>query len=259
MLVIIPQAKEMNMAAVTLQEDTSLPIFQMEAEFLASLMRNLSIHETAEKMQISEEEATKVYEDFQKFDELSSSPKAALFAFDNEFYKALDPQKLTPADLHYAQLHVRILSALYGILRPLDMIKAYRLVFNLKLRDLGADDVLDYWKDLLTQQLMKDTKEAGEEVLYMGCDKTLKEVAMKVLAEKYKVVSINFRDWRDNEWKELPEYARQAKAELLNYIIKNKIDKLENLKDWSWKGYKLNNEVSVNNEWMYTRTPADEK
>ncbi|MEG0948465.1 MAG: YaaA family protein [Bacteroidales bacterium] len=258
MLVIIPQAKEMNMAVASQQEDTSLPIFQMEAEFLAALMRNLSVHEISEKMQISEGEATHIYEEFQKFDDLSVAPKPALFAFNDELYKTMAPQKLTPTDLHYAQQHVRILSALYGVLRPLDVIKAYRLVFNLRLRDLGADDVLDYWKDLLTQQLMKDAKDAGGEVLYLGIDKTLKAIEVKALTEKYKVASVTFKDWRDEEWKELPQYAESAKAELVNYIVKNKVDKLDDLKSWSWKGYKLNTDVSDNNEWVYTRTTADE-
>lgn len=258
MLVIIPQAKEMDMTAVKLQEDTTLPVFQMEAEFLAGLMRNLSVHEISEKMQISESEATRIFDEYQKFDEISAAPKAALFAFADEFYKAVAPKNLTPSDLHYSQKHLRILSAQYGVLRPLDLIKAYRIVFNLRLRDLGAENVLDYWKDLLIQQLMADAKDADGEVLYLGTYETLKAIAVNALSEKYKVTSISFKDWRDEKWKELPEYADQAKGELVKSIMKDKIQTLDELKKWSWKGYKFDEKLSENMEWVFTRTTADE-
>ncbi|MEG1586827.1 MAG: peroxide stress protein YaaA [Bacteroidales bacterium] len=258
MLVIIPQAKEMDMAPVMIQEATTLPVFQMEAEFLAGLMRNLSVHEIAEKMQISEEEATVMFEEFQKFDDLSVAPKAALFAFTDTFYNALNPKVYSPADLHYAQVHLRIMSALYGVLRPFDLIKAYRMVFDLRLRDLGAEDVLDYWKDLITQQLMKDANDAGGEVLYLGIDSSLKDIAIKALQEKYKVVNAEFKDWRDDEWKDIHSFSDPATAELANYVIKNKIQKLTDLKSWSWKGYKFNSDLSDDSNYMYTRTTADE-
>ena len=258
MLVIIPQAKEMDMAPVNIQEATTLPVFQKEAEFLASLMRNLSVHEISEKMQISEQEATRIFEEFQQFDDLSVSPKPALFAYADDFYKTIDPAKFTPADLHYGQMHLRILSPLYGVLRPLDLIKAYRMVFNLRLRDLGAPDVLEYWQDLLTQQLIKDAHEEGGEVLLLGLDESLKAIEIKGLGAKSKVISISFKDQRDDKWKEINEFSAPARAELVKHILKSKIEKLDDLKTWSWKGYKLNTDLSTQEEWIYTRTTADE-
>ncbi|MEG1615423.1 MAG: YaaA family protein [Bacteroidales bacterium] len=259
MLVILPPSTLMDMTPVKVAEETTAPIFQKQADFIAGLMKNLSVHEIAEKMQISSELATKTYEEYQHFDDPACAPKPALFAFNGSLYKAMAPQNLTPADVHFAQQHLRILSSLYGVLRPLDLVKAFRSSFYLRLYNLGADDLFDFWKELITNNLKEEAANLGQEVLYLAVEDMLKVVETDILMKDSKVAIATFKDWRDDKWKEIREFSKPAKANMVDWIIQNKVDKLEDVKKWSWKGYKFNEKLSDPLNWVFTRELSDIK
>lgn len=257
MLVILPPSTSMDMNPISIPEEMTVPVFQKEADFIAKLMQNLSAHEIEENMQISQQLADQTYQEYEQFLDPKIPVKPAIFAFSGSMYKAMDPLHFTPADLHFAQQTMRIMSSLYGVLRPLDGIKAFRSSFYLRLPDLGANDLFDYWKPLITQQVEQEAAEQGNEVLYLAVQDMLKAVETTALAQKSKVAIVTFKDWRDDKWKIIREFEKPAKANMVDWIIKGKIAHLEDVKKWTWNGYKYNEEESDETNWVFTRSLSD--
>lgn len=253
MLIIIPPATAMDMTPVSISEKPTTPVFQRQADYLANLMSHLSVAELVDKLQISEELAEAAHEEYRRFNDPAYPAKPAIFAYAGALYKTLNPKLYSPADLHYAQSHLRMISTLYGVLRPLDLIKAYRISFHIKLSEWGVDNLFDYWRDLVTGQLKMDVSSAGGEMLYLAVESMFKVVDLEVLTSKYHVVIVTFKDWHDGEWRDIRSYSKPAKAEIVNAVIRGKIEKLVDLKGWKWGGYQFNRELSSDTDWIYTR------
>lgn len=254
MLIVLPHPTSVEMTPIHVSEPTSTPVFQKEAETIVNVLKDYSVHELSEKFQISQEAASEAYEEYQHYDDPEYPRKPAIFAFDDLLFRSIKPSFFTPADYHYAQQNTRIVSSLYGLLRPMDLIKECRTSFSLKLSKLNSGDLCSVWRPLIKKQLEKDARKMGGEILYLAGDESMNMTGIASLSTKFRVIVARFKDWKDNKWKEFREFEDPAMAALSNWIIKNKIQNIADIKNWRWKGYRFNSEESDELHWCFTRT-----
>ena len=158
MLVILSPAKTMDMSVVEQEFPGTTPEYTAEAEYLAEQMRRFSESQLEKMLKISPKLAAENYERYQRFGSLSNPRKQALLAYNGSVFKAIDPNSFSLEDLKYAQDRVRIISTLYGLVRPLDLIQAYRIAFAVK---LDGANLYDYWVPKLTTPLLEDVRKVG--------------------------------------------------------------------------------------------------
>lgn len=251
MLIIIPPSTTMDMTSAPQTEAMTVPVFEKNATYLAHLFSQYSVAALEHLFKISEPLAEKAYEEYRQFD--TATPKPAILAFKGALYKTLEPASFTSDEMAFAQQHVRILSSLYGVLKPLDGIKAYRSTFFLSLNGLPDKDLAHYWHQPITDHLIGDASRKNHEILYLSVLDMLKVVDVAKMSEQNKVVIVKFKDLRDGEWKIIREYEKPAVANLVAWLVKHKIDQLETVKQWSWNGYAFNPDLSDAGNWVFTR------
>ncbi|MCI5084036.1 MAG: peroxide stress protein YaaA, partial [Saprospiraceae bacterium] len=178
--------------------------------------------------------------------------KQAIFAFKGSVYQGLDVSDFTEEDLAFAQDHLRILSGLYGLLRPLDKIQAYRLEMGTKLENPAGKNLYDYWDQSITEKLNSDLPKGEEKVLLnLASQEYFK--AVKPAAFKGKIIHINFKEERDGKYKIISFNAKVARGLMARYIIKNKITKSSDIKAFSEDNYLFNDKLSDEFNWIFTR------
>ncbi len=158
-------------------------------------------------------------------------------------YKDIDVENYNEKDLNFAQKQIRIISGLYGVLKPLDLMQAYRLEMHLK---------TDYWKDKVTQFIKEDLKESKtKNIINLASNEYFSAVNPKNLeADIYK---IDFKEKKEDQFKVVAIYAKRARGTMSNFIIKNRISKPEELKDFKENGYKYNKSLSSERDFVFTR------
>lgn len=252
MYAVISPAKKLDFEHQAPIKKSTKPRYQKQAAELIQVLRKCSKREVSSLMKLSDslsELNVQRYKDF----ELKASAKTgkqAIFCFAGDTYKGLEAYELGPESIEYAQEHLGILSGLYGLIRPLDVIQPYRLEMGTKLKCGEAQNLYQYWGELITKELNKKLKD--EKVLvnlasqeYFGVvqlDKLNGDVLTPVFKEKkegaYKVVGL---------------YAKKARGMMARFIMQNKIDKIDQLKDFDLEGYKYNSKLSNQRELVFTR------
>lgn len=255
MLMIISPAKTLDFTKENKAGYSTSTIFHNETKELIDVLDKYTIEELSNLMKMSEKLAEENYNRYQKFftDEIVS--KEALLAFDGAVYRGIDSQSFTCEDLEYAQKNLRILSGLYGVIRPLDMIKEYRLEMGTKLKFKTYKSLYNYWGDKLTNFILKEVESSyGDKVLInIASNEYSKALNLSEINKKYKVINIEFKEKRGEEYKVVGTYAKKARGLLVNYIIKNKIVNVEDIKAFNKENYVLNIELSTDEEFIFTR------
>tara|TARA_R110002049_G_scaffold186605_5_gene354874 strand:+ start:872 stop:1654 length:783 start_codon:yes stop_codon:yes gene_type:complete len=178
--------------------------------------------------------------------------KQALLAFTGDVYAGMNPGSFSDTDFEYAQSHLRILSGLYGILKPMDLILPYRLEMGTSFSVNGSKNLYDYWGDKITQEVNKALKGHGEKVLInLASNEYFKAVKPKLLDGE--IITPEFKDEKNGKLKIISFYAKKARGMMSNYIIKNKIAQVEDLKGFDYEGYHFSNELSKANKLVFTR------
>lgn len=255
MLMIISPAKTLDFTKENKAGYNTNAIFCNEIEELISVLEKYSIDDLSKLMKMSEKLAEENYDRYQKFFTDKIGCKEALLAFDGAVYKGIDAKSFNCEDLEYAQRNLRILSGLYGVIRPLDMIKEYRLEMGTKLKFKTYKSLYNYWGDKLTNFILKEIESSsGDKVLInIASNEYSKALDLKEINRKYKVVSVEFKEKRDDEYKVVGTYAKKARGLLVNYIIKNRIIKVEDIKAFNKEDYIFNSELSNDLEFIFTR------
>ena len=156
----------------------------------------------------------------------------------------------------FAQQHLRILSGLYGLLKPLDLVQAYLLEMGTKLDNDRGANLYQFWGDIITDNLNAALAEQGDDVLInLASNEYFKSVKKKSL--KATIVTPAFKDWKNGQYKMISFYAKKARGLMANYIIENKISKLEDLKNFNSAGYEYSEDLSKGNDWVFTRKEMD--
>lgn len=190
---------------------------------------------------------------FKAFDPDSEEGLQAALAFAGDVYQGLDARSLAADDLGWAQDHLRILSGLYGLLRPLDRIQPYRLEMGTRLKTRRGSSLYDFWGDRISKALNADAEGHADPTLvnlasqeYFG--------AVDARALKLPVVNIHFREEKDGESRIISFFAKKARGTMARYAIENRIDRAEDLKAFDSDGYGFQASLSTDNDWIFTRT-----
>lgn len=254
MLIILSPAKIMNMSSSVEREiPGSIPEYVKESEFLAAQMRKFSETELEGLLKISGKLAKENYERYRRFGSLSNPRKQAILAYNGSVFKEIDSGTFSVSDFEYAQDHLRIISTLYGLVRPCDLIQAYRIAFGVKLNGKDGGDLYDFWLPKLTVPLVKATKKVGGVLVNLASMDVQGALKMGELRENLTVLTPEFQELRDGKYETVRTYAKMARGAMARYIILNRVEDSEELKSFSWDGFTFNPGISDEEHYIFTR------
>ena len=254
MLSLLSPAKSLDFeSSLPLHTGTDL-LFEAEALFINKQLRKKSSSDLMELMHISEALANLNLERNRSFDleDEALERRAAIFAFDGDVYKGLDANSLSEQDLKHAQNRLLILSGLYGLLRPFDLILPYRLEMGTKITIGDSKNLYGYWKEKLTQTVNSIVEEQGHEFIVNLASKEYAK-ALDFNALNAKIVDIDFKEFRNGKLKVISFNAKRARGGMARQIVKNRIESVEALKDCVVDGYKFDEKGSMENKLLFIK------
>ncbi|WP_296700734.1 peroxide stress protein YaaA, partial [Algoriphagus sp.] len=218
---------------------------------LVRLMKKKSANEISGLMDISDSLATlnkERYKTFQKEYNFENS-KQALLAFKGDVYTKIDVDQYDESDFEFAQEHLRILSGLYGLLKPLDLIQPYRLEMGTKLENRKGKNLYEFWDKKIAKAINKVAQ--GETIVNLASQEYFKAVDQKSL--KSPLVTIHFKEYKDDSYKVIGFFAKQARGMMTNFAIKNRITEPQDLKSFNQEGYEYSENLSSETDWVFVR------
>jgi len=248
MKIIISPAKKLSDKKLPLKDVSELQ-FSNEAKYLVKELKNYKVTDIKKLMDLSDNLAQLNYERYQQWDLNSNQVNAAIYMFQGEVYQGLKAETFTTNEIDFAQESLRILSGLYGLLKPLDLIFPYRLEMDTKLKTQKGKNLYDFWGDKLSKALISEMK--STEVLVNLASNEYSKV-LKLNDFPNPVITPIFKDYKNGKLKVISFYAKRARGEMCNFIIKNKITNIENLKMFSDLDYKFSDE-NDKGEILFTR------
>ena len=249
MLVVVSPAKKLNMNLVQGLNVTE-PYFKENVDELLNVVRNLSVKELENLMNISTNLAELNKERFKEFG--NQQKKAAAFAFAGDTFKGLSIEKLERDDLDFAQKHLRILSGLYGLLRPLDEIEPYRLEMGSKLKGKHGSSLYEYWGNKISENLNQQAKKIGSKIL-VNCASNEYFNVVNINTLSLKVITPLFMESKNGDAKIVSFYAKNARGSMARFIIQNRVNNEEDLKKFDLDGYNYNAEKSSEGKLVFIR------
>lgn len=236
----------------------SQPGWLPESAALIERLRELAPAQVAELMELSDKLAvlnvTRYADWAPPF--TRENAKQAVLAFNGDVYEGLDAVHLEAADLEWAQAHLGILSGLYGLLKPLDLIQPYRLEMGTKLANSRGKDLYAWWGDQLRDAVRAATEASGSKVLVnLASEEYFKSVRAKTLT--LPIIQPVFEDWKGGKYKIISFYAKRARGLMARYAIRHRIDDPEALKDFDLEGYAYEPAASEGDTWVFRRRVAD--
>ncbi len=254
MLALISPAKTLDYETALPTDTFTQPRLLEQSQQLIDVCRKLSATEIASLMSVSEKIANLNVDRFRDWnaDFDFSNARQALFAFKGDVYTGLDVYHLKDQDIDFAQQHLRMLSGLYGLLRPLDLMMPYRLEMGTKLKNARGHNLYEFWGNMITDQINQDLAEIDAKVLVnLASDEYYKSVnEKKIQAEIIKPV---FLDQKNGKYKVISFYAKKARGLMARYLIENQLNQAEQLKAFDSEGYYFDAESSSNKELVFKR------
>lgn len=258
MLSVISPAKTLDFETPSTTEQVSQPDFLEHSQALIDILRDYSPQQLSELMGISDKLAGLNAARFAQWQPpfTLSNAKPAAQAFQGDVYTGLQAENFTEAENNYAQTHLRILSGLYGLLRPLDLIQAYRLEMGTKLPNSAGKDLYAYWQPILTPALNEAIAESGSNVLVnLASNEYFKAVDTKQLNAR--VITPVFKDEKNGSFKIISFYAKKARGLMSAWLIQQQINDPERLKAFDVAGYRFDAAASQGDSFVFTRKEAD--
>lgn len=253
-LILISPAKKLDFTPQHVTAVHTVPDELQRSAKLIQALRKLSVKKIRALMDLSEDLATLNASRYAAWDPDFSHGelKQALLAFKGDVYQGLEADSLSEDDLLFAQDHVRILSGLHGILRPLDLIRPYRLEMGTPLGAGGAKDLYAYWGPSVTERVKGLLAGSGsDQLVNLASSEYFKVVQVKKLGVR--VITPSFKDYRNGQLKSLFLYVKQARGMMTGFAVRNRITEPEALKDFSGGGYRYTEELSDADNWVFTR------
>ncbi|BBB61018.1 UPF0246 protein [Undibacterium sp. KW1] len=258
MLIVLSPAKSLDFETPVKTRTKTAPHFLAEAEQLVEIARTYSADQLGRLMDISPALAEL---NVQRFADWLPQPNAqhskqAVFAFNGDVYEGLDVASLTSSQLKYLQNHLRILSGLYGLLRPLDVLQAYRLEMGTALANQHGKNLYSFWGDKISLLLSDAIKQHKSQVLVnLASDEYFKAVRPAVLGAK--IISPVFQDWKNGKYKIISFYAKRSRGLMARYCAQHGIRKVNDLKAFAEEAYAYCEEESTSTEWVFRRKIED--
>lgn len=244
----------MDFSAQELKAGFSQPEYLVEAKELVGALARKSEDELSSLMGISSKLASLNHQRYRDFEVpfTKANSKQALLAYKGDVYLGFELDSYTDKDFAFAQDHLRILSGLYGLLKPLDLIQAYRLEMRIKLANEKGKNLYSFWGDALTEGLNVLLAKQEEKVLInLASKEYFKAVRPKVLEGR--IVAPVFKEYRNGKLKVIAFLAKKARGLMANYIVRNRITKVEDLKKFDLDGYSYDASLSSEKEWLFVR------
>ncbi|MFO1242251.1 MAG: peroxide stress protein YaaA [Rickettsiales bacterium] len=254
MLILLSPSKTLDMSVRDWKLPTSTPALLKDTSELMKKLKALSVKDIQKLMDVSEKiamlnvERNKAF--IIPFTENNAVP--ALFAFKGDVYEPLEVETYSKAELKYANTHVRSLSGLYGLLRPMDLMQAYRLEMGASLKNIRGKDLYAFWGDRITDLINKEASTLKNPVIVnLASQEYFKAVQPKKL--KYPLITPEFKEFKAGSYKIIGIMAKRARGLMTNYAIRHNISDADALKAFSAEGYSYNSKLSTQNQWIFTR------
>ena len=252
MKVLLSPAKSLDFKSQPPTEKNSFLCFEKEAEFLNSILKRKSPKDLSDLMGVSSKIADLNYERNHNWSLPFNLKNArqAVYAFSGDVYRGLDAYSIDTKKVDFMQSTVRIISGLYGLIKPLDLIQPYRLEMGTKLSFDNNRNLYDYWKEKITNQLNSELSK-NEPVLNLASNEYFKALDTKVI--KSDVYSANFKQLKDGNYKTIAIFSKKARGMMTRYIIENNITEINALKSFNYDGYVYHENLSSEKELIFSR------
>ena len=254
MLIVVSPAKKLDYETPAKTKTSTMPDFLDQSQILIDRLRQFSAIDIAELMHVSMKIAELNFDRYEGWSlPLSTdNAKQAMFAFKGDVYTGLDAESFSAKDFTFAQKHFRVLSGLYGLLRPLDLMQPYRLEMGTRLKTDRGNNLYEFWGSTITGGLNKQLKKIKSDYLInLASNEYFKSVRPKELNAE--IITPEFKEFKNGDYKMIGIYAKKARGMLSRYIIQNQLSDPEDIKSFSIDGYKFNKKLSKGNKWAFIR------
>lgn len=255
MLILISPAKTLDFENEAHTRYFSQPEYLEYSEKLIEKLKKMSPEELSDLMNLSANLAELNYERYQRFTTPfdKDNAKQALLAFKGDVYEGMEAEQFDQEDFDFSQKHLRIISGLYGLLKPLDLIQPYRLEMGTKFKvDKDHKNLYEFWGSKITKGVREALEEQGDKVIVnLASNEYFKAIRKKELEAE--IITPVFKDFKKGKYKVIAFYAKKARGMMSKYIIRNKIENKEDLKGFNEDGYAYNDRLSEGRELVFTR------
>ena len=254
MLIVLSPAKSLDFTTPATTNQYSQAEFLEQSQLLIEQLKKLTPAKVASLMKISDKLASLNVARFGSWT-LPFTPdnaKQAVLSFTGDVYRGLDACSLNQHGLDYAQQKVRILSGLYGLLKPLDLMQPYRLEMGRNIKNSKGKDLYAFWGDQLNQKVSSQLENDQFPVLINLASKEY-FTALKLSTLAYRVITPTFKDWKNGQYKQITFFAKKARGLMTRFAIDQKIDDPELLREFDYDGYQFDESLSTENDWTFTR------
>jgi cytoplasmic iron level regulating protein YaaA (DUF328/UPF0246 family) len=268
MQLLLSPAKLMSFDKKEETVEGAKPLFSEKTQLLVEFCQQLSVAEIAKLLKINLKMAHDVYGYFHSFHLDNSFERSAAFSFNGIAFQGLNIQDFSADELTFAQMHINIMSGLYGLLRPLDIIKPYRLDVNTRISPVenGVNNsgnlsttypksnyLYGYWQETINKYLFEKLSQDDNIIINLSSNEYYKVIVPELLPDKTRVITIGFREQKADGYKQVVVYAKKARGMMARYIVKNKITKVEDIKGFDAEGYFYSPALSTPAEWIFVR------
>ena len=254
MIIVISPSKTLDFSVNPFHTHTHSRQLEQSQELIET-SKQLSPEELSGLMKISEKLSQlnwQRYQDFQQPFTLDNA-KQALLAFKGDVYAGIDSDNYTKDDFDFAQKHLRILSGLYGALRPLDLIQPYRLEMGTRLQNKHGKNLYEFWGNQVTELLNQELNDDPTPLLInLASNEYYKVIKPKVLNTK--ILTLSFKENKSGVYKIIGIHAKRARGLMTSFIIKNRLIEPEQIKAFNCENYSFNESLSSENEWVFSRS-----
>ena len=252
MKLVISPAKSLNYESELPTSFSTESSFLSEAQQLNDLLKKKSAKDLSDLMHISPNLGQLNYERNQTWSLpfTSKNSRPAIYAFSGDVYRGLDAYTIQESKLKNLHNTVRVLSGLYGVLKPLDLVQPYRLVMGTNFPVENSKNLYEFWRKKVTKALNDDLKE-GELFVNLASQEYFKVIDVKLLKEP--VVHVDFKEFKNDQYKTIAIFAKLARGYMTRFIIENSIETIEGLKDFAIKGYGYDANLSTDTKLVFTR------
>ncbi|MBS6269748.1 MAG: peroxide stress protein YaaA [Tannerella sp.] len=224
MITLLSPTRTMNMSPVLgTYPPATTPQFLSEAERIISGVKELSAKELEKQMNLSQEIAENDFHYFQQFDSPTTIQKQAVLAYSGAIYQKLDA------------------------------IKAYRLMFSLKVPNLGTENLYQFWKPIITKALINDILTDGGILINLASEEIFKSIDISKVPNRLKIIQIKFKEYKNISYKSIQIYSKQSRGNIARYIVKNQINRPENIQQFNQDGYQFDKQLSTPDKYIFTR------
>ena len=253
LVTIISPAKKLDYSPVEKNIDSTIPNLLEHSNELIKDLKSLNPQEVSSLMSLSDKLGALNYERFQEWKTpfTKSNSKQAILAFKGDVYQGLDAESLSETELIWAQKHVRILSGLYGILKPMDLMQPYRLEMGTKFATKRGQNLYDFWNSIITEELNKNFSSDNTNLLNLASNEYFKSINVSEL--KANVISPVFMDKKNGKYKIISFFAKKARGLMTRYVIKNRIEDITDIQNFEEGGYFFNEAMSEDNKPVFCR------